>query len=54
MHGGCSDRSYYLPTFEYDMYTHPVVHFEEPVLNLVHPFPGEVTHLYIYICILWK
>lgn len=44
LHGGCSDRSYYLPTFEYDMYsqvtppstppsTHPSV-FCDPVWSI--------------------
>ena len=47
LHGGCSDKSYYGPTFEYDMYSQPVMHFNEPVLSLVHPFPAMFYHEFI-------
>jgi hypothetical protein len=47
IHGGCSDRSWHHPTFEYDLTTHPVVSFNEPVLSLVHPYPSMFYHEYI-------
>jgi hypothetical protein len=55
IHGGCSDRSFMLPTFEYDLSTQSVVYFNEPVISLVHPYPGIYIYtringyMYIYI-----
>ena len=49
VHGGCSDKSYYSPNFEYDTTVQPIAEFTEPVLSLVHPYPGLFFHEFIEI-----
>lgn len=49
LHGGCSDKSYYSPNFDYDMTSQGISRFEEPVLNLVHPYPGLFYHEFVEI-----
>lgn len=47
IHGGCSDRAWHHPTFDYDLSTHKVVSFNEPVLSMIHPFPSMFYHEFI-------
>ena len=49
IHGGCSDKSYFSPNFDYDLTTQVVARFDQPVLSLVHPYPGIYFHEFIEI-----
>ena len=49
VHGGCSDKSYYSPNFDYDLRIKAVARFNEPILSLIHPYPGLYFHEFIEI-----
>lgn len=43
-HGGCSDRSMFRPHFEYDLSSQPIIRFDAPILNLIHPYSFAFYH----------
>lgn len=49
IHGGCPDRAWHHPTFEFDMATQIIARFNEPVLSLMHPFSTMFYHEFIEI-----
>ena len=49
LHGGCVDKSYYTPNFEYYMPDKDVVEFSGPIISLIHPYPGLYFHEFVEI-----